>query len=204
MRWGTLFIGLIVGVLALGTARFLLVEPAPAVHYHANFALFVDGQRLDLTGGRYMEDVTACAADPAGIRPQDRAHLHNNDADVVHVHHGGATWGHLFANLGFGLGDSFLILDDGRRFFEGEEGRSIKFIVNGQQVLELQNRMIRSEDRVLVSVGPESPNQVLASQYPQVESNAGHFNEVSDPAGCAGAMRTLTLGEKIRNAFWGP
>jgi hypothetical protein len=204
MRWGTLFVGLVVGVFALGSARFFFVEPPPAVHHHANFAVFVDGERLDLSGGRYMEDVTACAADPAGIRPQDRAHLHNNDPDVVHVHHGGATWGHLFANLGMGLGDDFLILDNGRRFFDGEDGRTLKFFLNGQQVLELQNRMIRSEDRVLVSVGMETPDEALASEYAEVASNAGHFNEVSDPAGCAGAMREVSLGERLRNAFWGP
>jgi hypothetical protein len=204
MRWAFLLTGVLLGVLLLGTARFAFVEPPPAVHHHANFAVFVDGQRLDLSGDRYMEDVSACAADPAGVRPQDRAHMHNNDADVVHVHHGGATWGHLFANLGMGLGDRFFILDDGRRFFDGEDGRTLKFFLNGEQVLELQNRMIRSEDRVLISVGPESPEDVLSTQFQQVSSNAGHFNEVSDPAGCAGAMRELTLGQKLRNAFWGP
>jgi hypothetical protein len=76
--------------------------------------------------------------------------------------------------------------------------------LNGQQVLELQNRMIRSEDRVLVSVGMETPDEALASEYAEVASNAGHFNEVSDPAGCAGAMREVSLGERLRNAFWGP
>jgi hypothetical protein len=202
MRWAFLLLGLVLGVLSLGMARFALVEPPPAVHHHANFAVFVDGQRLDLSGDRYMEDVTACAADPAGVRPQDRAHLHNNEPDVVHVHHAGATWGHLFANLGMGLGDRFLILDDGRRFFEGEEGRTLKFFVNGEQVLELQNRMIRSEDRVLISVGSEAPEEAVRTQYETVASNAGHFNEVSDPAGCAGAMRERTLGERLRDAFW--
>jgi hypothetical protein len=204
MRWTYLLGGLVLGVLTLGLARLAFVPPPAAVHHHANFAVFVDGVRLDLSGDRYMEDVTACASDPAGVRPQDRAHLHNNDADVVHVHHAGATWGHLFANLGMGLGDGFLILDDGRRFFDGEDGRTLKFFVNGQQVLELQNRPIRSEDRVLISVGPESPDEAFSAQSGSVPSDAGHFNEVSDPAGCAGAMRELTLGQRLRNAFWGP
>ena len=62
MRWAFLVVGLILGVLSLGMARFAFVAPPPAVHHHANFAVFVDGQRLDLSGDRYMEDVTACAA----------------------------------------------------------------------------------------------------------------------------------------------
>lgn len=203
MRWVYLLSGTLFGVLLLGAARFAFVHPPEAVHYHANLALFVDGQRFDLSGDRYMEDVAACAANPDAVRPQDRAHLHNNDHDVVHVHHGGATWGHLFTNLGFGLGDRYLILDDGRKLFDGEEGRTIKFFVNGMQVLELANRQIRSEDRVVVSIGAETADEVLATQVPQVASNAGEFNTISDPAGCAGAHRELTFGERLHHAFWG-
>jgi hypothetical protein len=204
MRWASLLLGAVLGVLLFVAARFFFLPPPPSVHYHANFALFVDGQRVDLSGDRYMEEVGACAADPAGMRPQDRVHLHNNEANVVHVHHNAATWSALFTNLGFGLGDTYLILDDGRRFFDGEEGRTVKFFLNGEQVLEMANRTIRSEDRVLVSVGGESPEQALQTQFPAVMSNAGHFNTMQDPAGCAGSMRELTVGERIRRAFWVP
>jgi hypothetical protein len=202
MRWVSLLLGILLGALLLGALRFLFLPPPPAVHYHANFALFVDGQRVDLSGDRYMEDVAACAADPDAVRPQDRVHLHNHDQDVVHVHHGGATWGHLFTNLGMGLGDRYLILDDGRRLFDGEEGRTLEFFVNGMQVLELANRQVRSEDRVLISMGPETPAEVEATQLPQVAHNAGEFNGRDDPATCAGAHRDLTVGERLRRAFW--
>jgi hypothetical protein len=204
MRWASLLLGAIVGVLLFVAARFFFLPPPPSVHYHANFALFVDGQRVDLSGDHYMEDVTACAGDPAGIRPQDRAHLHNHEADVVHVHHNAATWSALFTNLGFGLGDDYLILDDGRRFFSGEEGRSVKFFLNGEQVLEMANRTIRSEDRVLVSVGTETPEQALATQYATVASTAGEYNTRQDPAGCAGNMRQLTVRERLQRAIWAP
>ena len=203
MRPAALLLGAVFGVLLFVAARFLFLPPPPAVHYHANFAVFVDGQRLDLSGDRYMEDVAACAADPAGMRPQDRAHLHENNGDVVHVHHNAATWGALFLNLGFGLGDNYLILDDGRKLFDGEDGRTIKFFLNGEQVLEMANRTIRSEDRMLMSVGPETPEQAMATQYPQVHSDAGHFNVTQDPASCAGTMRKLTVGERLKRAFWG-
>jgi hypothetical protein len=204
MRWAFLLLGVLLGVLLLGAARFTFLHPAEGVHHHANFAIFVDGQRLDLSDMRYMEDVAACASDPAGMRPQDRVHLHNGEQDVVHVHQVAATWGDLFANLGLGLGDNFLILDDGRRFFEGEEGRTIKFFLNGQQVVEMANRPVRSEDRVLISVGPETPDQALESQFGQVASSAGEYNAKMDPATCAGARREVRLRERIRDAFGGP
>jgi hypothetical protein len=203
MRWAYLAVGVLLGGVLLGAARFAFVPLPEGVHHHANFAVFVDGARLDLSGDRYMEDVAACAADPDAVRPQDRAHLHNNDPDVVHVHHGGATWGHLFTNLGFSLGDGHLILGDGRRLFDGEEGRSLVFVVNGRQVLEFANRPIRSGDRALVSVGWETPEQVLTDQYSRVASNATEFNELSDPAGCAGAQHEWSFTDRLRHAFWG-
>lgn len=204
MRWVYLVTGVVLGALLLGGARFAFVQPPQGVHHHANFAVFVDGERLDLSGARYMEDVAACAADPNAVRPQDRAHLHNDEGGVVHVHHGGATWGHLFANLGFGFGDGHLILDDGRRFFDGEEGRTFELVVNGREVLELANRPIRSLDRVLVSIGPETLEEVMAQQFPRVPNDAAHFNEVSDPAGCAGAQAERSLAERLVSAFWAP
>jgi len=203
VRWAFLGLGILLGVLLLGGARFALVHPPEAVHYHANFAVFVDGERLDLSADRFMEDVAACSADPDQVRPEDRAHLHENDPDVVHVHHGGATWGHLFTNMGMALGEDFLFLADDRRLFDGAEGRTIEFFVNGLQVPDLHNRVIRSQDRALVSIGREPFDEVLATQFPQVASDAGVFNTTSDPASCAGAHQEWTLAERLRHAFWG-
>ncbi|HWV58054.1 MAG TPA: hypothetical protein VNZ57_11445 [Longimicrobiales bacterium] len=197
---GRVLIGVLAGVLGLGAVRFIGVEPARPVHYHANFAVFVDGTRLDLTADRYMEDVAACSASE-DILPAQRVHLHNGDQDVVHVHHGGVTWGHLFQNLGFGLGEDYLYADDGRRWSADGE-RTLKFIANGFEVATLHDRMIRPGDRVLVSFGPESMAEVVASQFPQVASNAPDFDVMNDPAGCAGASAAPTFLERLRAAFW--
>ena len=200
MRWALLALGVVLGVLLLGAVRFSFLQP-PSVHYHANFAVMIDGERLDLSGDRYMEDVSACSADPDAVRPEDRAHLHENNPDVVHVHHGGATWGHLFANLGLGLGEDYLILPGGERYFSGEEGRQVSFVANGMQVPDLHNRLIRSEDRVLVSVSRVSSPEALLKEFSTVAENAGEYNTTQDPAGCAGS-REWTFGQRIRNAFW--
>ena len=37
--------------------------PAAPVHYHANFAVWVDGAPLDLSAERFMEDVQLCRVD---------------------------------------------------------------------------------------------------------------------------------------------
>jgi len=192
--------GVILGAVLLGAARFAATPWEDPVHYHANWAVYVDGERLDLKADRYMEDVGACVAG-GEVLPTQRVHMHNNEQDVVHVHHRGVTWGHFLANLGFVLGRDVLVLDDGRRFEEGD-GRSLKFIVNGFAVPEIRNRLIESGDRLLISYGPESLEEMASSQYSHVADNAEEYNELQDPASCSGSNEP-TFQERIRRAFWG-
>jgi hypothetical protein len=70
-------------------------------------------------------------------------HLHNQNPNVVHVHHEGATWGHLLANLGFGLGDRYLVTDSGE-LFRDADGKTLQFVLNGRPELSVHNQLIRS------------------------------------------------------------
>lgn len=153
---------------------------------------------VDLSADEYMEDVAACAVGET-VLPTARAHLHNNNSDVAHVHHEGVTWGHLFANLGFGLGEEYLAMDNGPVLTEGE-GRTLKFILNGRPQFAVHNELIRSEDRLLISYGSESVAEVLQNQFASVATNAEEYNRRQDPAGCAGAQER-TLWDRIRHAF---
>lgn len=192
--------GVLLGIVLLGAARFAATPWEDPVHYHANWAVFLSGERLDLTADRYMEDVGACVAG-GEVLPTQRVHMHNNEQDVVHVHHRGVTWGHFLTNLGFVLGKDFLVLDDGRRF-EEREGRTLKFIVNGFAVPEIRNRLVESGDRLLVSFGPETLEEIADSQYSRVADNAEEYNHMQDPATCSGSTEP-TLQERLRRAFWG-
>jgi len=189
------------GVLLWGSARMLLVEIPEGVHHHSNWAVFINGERVDFSGDRYMEDVAACASDPNNVRPHDRIHMHNSDPDVVHVHHGGATWGHLMTNLGWALGPDFAIADDGRRFF-AEDGWKLDFVVNEFETSSVYDRPAGSADRVLISIAADTVDVDLPAMFAQVASNAAEHNLIADPAGCAGAVLERTLWDRIRFAFW--
>lgn len=191
------------GALALGATRFVLAPLNHTTHHHANWAILVDGERLDLSGDRYMEEIGACSASYEGVLPEERVHMHENNPDIVHVHHDGATWGHLLANLGMALGDDYLFSGTGDRWFAGDEGRSIVFVLNGIPVPSVHNRVIASEDRLLVSVTTLSPAEVVAAQYPAVPSDAAEYNERMDPSSCTGGHGELPLLTRLRLAFWG-
>lgn len=197
-------VGLVVGVGGMGAARYALTDPPedPSTHYHANFAVFVDGERVNLAEERYMEDVERCKLDPTAVDPVDRAHLHQLVHDVVHVHHKGVTWGHFFTNIGWTLGDDFLFQDTGERHV-AEGDRTLKFFLNGEPVGSIRNRVIETRDRLLISFGTESAAEALASQFGEVAETAEAFNQSHfDPGGCSGSVPPPTTWERIRHAFF--
>lgn len=197
---GTLVAGLVLGVAGFGLVRLAALPPAEAVHYHANWALWIDGQRVDLTADRYMEDVSACSADPSNMTAHARVHMHENNQDVVHVHAPGATWGHLLQNLGWGIGANWIYTDDGKLYRDGEGGR-LTFVLNGIVVPPAFDRVIQDGDRMLISFGNETPEELLNERFPTVASDAPEFDENYDPAGCRGTP-VETLGDRVRRAFW--
>ena len=195
-------IGVVIGVVGIGAARFATLPELPdneGPHYHANFAVFLNGERLDLSAMHYMQDVSACKANPGVILAVERAHMHEGIHDVVHVHHEGATWGHFFQNIGFALGDDFFISDRGDRYF-AEGDRQLKFVLDGLRVPSVFNRVIESEDRLLISFGPESFDEILETQVAEIPSTANIFNQYhQDAGGCSASEPT---GQKVRRAFW--
>lgn len=194
-----LLIGAVAGILLLGGLRFAFQPHEHGVHYHANWAVVIDGERLDLTGMRYMEDVFQCSVDPNLQRPEDRVHMHEGNHDIVHVHDAGVTWGHLLANIGFSVGDDFLETDRAR-YVEGEAG-TLKFVLNGAEVPSIRNLPIGDRDRLLISFGPEAAEEAASNQFAVVESSAAEYNTLPDPASCSGQAEP-TVGERLRQAFW--
>lgn len=195
-----LIAGAMIGVVAWGSLRFVLTPWPEPPHYHANWALIVNGEALDFSADRYMESVAACAATDV-VQPTETVHMHNNVGSVVHVHATGVAWSHFFANIGIAVGTDYLMLDGGRRFI-GDDGGTLKIVINGFVVGDISSRVVRSGDRLLLSYGPESAEEVLNRQFTRVSANAESYNERIDPAGCAGT-RSIPTRERLRRAFWG-
>jgi hypothetical protein len=162
--------------------------------------MFVNGQRLDLTGDKYMEDVQGCKPEYIKITPEERTHMHENNHDVVHVHDDGVTWGHFMANIGFAFGSDYLINDENQVYKNGS-GLSVKYILNGIQDQNPFNKLIQSEDRLVISYGPETVDQVLNTQFSVVAADAHIHNEHPDPGSCSGAI-SLSVTDKLWKSIW--
>ncbi|HEY6736647.1 MAG TPA: hypothetical protein VI322_02930 [Candidatus Saccharimonadia bacterium] len=72
-----------------------------------------------------------CAKTKAEM-PADRAHMHNNISDVVHVEDAAVTWGSFFQNLGWNVGRTYLQTD--QALLVADDAHKLTFILNGDKV----------------------------------------------------------------------
>jgi len=183
-RW---FIGaacLLLGALIMLAIRLIAYSPEH-VHYHANFAVYINGQREQFKDPTYYEEVATCTAET--MTPAKRAHLHDNVNDTIHVHDHAVTWGQFFANLNWSFGAGFIQSRDGV-MYKDDGTNKLHLILNGQDYtnIDISNYVIGDEDRLLISYGSPSKDD-LNKQFESVPSTAHKYDISQDPASCSGA-----------------
>lgn len=142
-----------------GTPGCELRQP---VHWHADFALYVRGVRYDFNQERFY----------SGVEDElsDTVHLHKPFSTVVHVHREGATWREFFTSLGFQLSDRCLTTPEGEAYCNSDRER-LSFVLNGVKLDGIAFMDITDIDRVLISFGRETDEELLA-QYQLVTDKA--------------------------------
>jgi len=183
------------GALTAFWARFVLVND-DSTHYHANFALFINGERDKFDSFIFYEEIAACSGD-ALINPHTRVHMHDSINHVVHVHDKAATWGALFANLGYTLGSDVIVTNDG--VFVDGQGGELNFRLNGELVSSVVNEVIGSEDVLLVDYG-SSDSTMLDTHYNEIIQDAADYNERTDPSACTGG-KPETLLQRVKRTL---
>ena len=183
-KWVVFVGGIVVGLLAIAGWR-LVSYHSLAVHYHANFAVYVTGQREPFTADSYYEGTTHCYADEAS-EPAERAHMHNHVSDLVHVHAAAITWGQFFANLGWAIGPTYLQTRD--KLLVADSAHHLTYLLNGQAVANPSELVIKSLDKLLVSYGTARGAQ-LQTQFQSISDSAQQANTSPDPATCGGAAQ---------------
>src|SRR5476651_440128 len=101
--WLVLVLGMVIGVLVLGAIRFVAYSAPDEVHYHANFAVFINGQKEQFKDPGLYEETSMCTISTTKT-PMERAHMHDQVNNVVHVEDSAVTWGQFFENIGWTVG----------------------------------------------------------------------------------------------------
>jgi len=175
--------------------RFVIYKDT-SVHYHANFAVFIDGKRLELDNFAFYEEVQSCGGNDVD-NPRIRAHMHNQIDHVVHVHDDAVTWGHFFSNLGMTAGDTLFKTVD-NTYVEGVDNVEIRYLLNGKEVQTIANRTIESEDVLLISIGNPT-DEMIQKEFSQITQDAAEYNEGADPSTCTGS-KELSLLDRLKIA----
>ena len=191
-----ILVSLLIGISGTYAAlRTVYLNTHAPVHFHANFGIFINGEHLDFTNSRYMEDVIACSV-TGEQSPKERVHMHNNIGDAIHVHASGVTWADFLTNIGFYADSSHLITDEQGPVYLNTSDKKMHFILNGKAVNNPINTLIRSEDRFLISYGSESESQ-LTEQFNTIASSAHELNASHDPRTCSSEAPT-----EFKFKFW--
>lgn len=192
-----LLIGFIVGILWFGSLRYFLAHENE-VHYHSNFAVFIDGRREEFKSFTYYEEVAACTAAFAN-NPKGRVHMHDQVNDVIHIHDNAVTYSDFFRNIDWTVGPDFVRTADG--LLESNDSKAWVFVLNGEKVDRIDNLSIGDQDTLLLSYG--SPDSDVNSQYITIKNNAAQLDKEQDPASCSGANGPLdnSFMGRIKKAF---
>lgn len=188
-------IGFVLGVIGFVGLRFATLQDA-TVHYHANYALYVNGVRDEFESFTFYEEIQSCSSDDTE-NVKAKVHMHDQESELVHVHQAGTTWGQFFANMGYGLSGKAVTTDDGV-FVDDQDGKQLSFILNGQPATNIANEIIKSEDVLLISYGSED-NETLQKRADNIPLTAGEANRKDDPASCAGSHK-MTTSERLKAA----
>lgn len=194
-----LAIGFIGGFLWLAAMRFFLVK-SDEVHYHANFAVYINGVREEFKEFTYYEEIAACTSDYAD-NPKGRVHMHDQVNDVIHVHDARVTYGNFFQNIGWNVGKDYVATTD--KLYRADNKNEVVYLLNGEKVQSITNLVIGNMDRLLVVYGPKGAD--LSEQMASVVSTAEEVNKYQDPASCSGISGAGydSLGNRLKRAtFW--
>ena len=86
-------------------------------------------------------------------------HFEDSDGTTIHRHATGVTIGYLFDSLNIGIDSKCFVFPDGRQFCTNED-YSLKYYINHQPVSSINDYIFEDGDRILISFGPETPEQI--------------------------------------------
>lgn len=133
------------------------------IHYHAGFVVFENNKKLDFSDTKYMFLKPCLVNGKEEEEEEDRsnlqlekAHLHDNVGDVVHIEAKDPVWKDLFANIKFTMKYS-----------------NTTGYINNKKIENFQNQPIRPYDSLVVFIGENDEKlleQKITREYIETQS----------------------------------
>jgi hypothetical protein len=141
-------IGIGIVILIAGTVilQKTIIKPKD-VHFHAGFQVYVDDKLQNFSDFAYMHE-KPCTVNGKPLpgsntnEQEEKAHLHDQIGDVVHVHRESATWNDLFINIKYPI----------------DPKNSVGYI-NAKKDIDFLNRKIEPYDSLVVFIGKHADDR---------------------------------------------
>lgn len=199
--WTLGLAGFVLGIVLILGIRVAVYQPPKEIHYHANFAVYVNGQKEPFKAMNYYEETAASAcgeSEASEDTPMSRIHMHGNVNDVVHVEDSRVTWGNFFTVLGWNIGPSYLSTRDA--VYQSGDQDKVTYLLNGKIVDNVANTIIGDQDKLLVNYGTQTTDE-LNQEYGQIQNNALKADQSKDPASCGADEHSATFKDRIEHMF---
>jgi len=115
-------------------------------HAHASILVRIFGDKFDFSVPTYQ------------IK-SSWIHFEESDGTTIHRHSSGVELGYLFDTINIGIDNKCYIFPDGRQFCTNED-YSLKYYINHQRVNDVYDYVFEDGDRILITYGSETPEQI--------------------------------------------
>lgn len=163
--------GFLVGLVLVGIVLCAWYWTRPViptdVHLHADFKVFLNGADFNFAQEKFM---TSEEAEKSSV-----VHLHGLDGNVIHVHAPQITLGDFFRSLGMDFNSTCFVTDSNESFCNFGD-KTLKLFVNGAANSQFGSYQPKDLDRILVSFGNESADQIQL-QINSVSDNSCIYSE---------------------------
>ncbi len=142
-------------IILFGYKIYSKVTVPKKVHYHAGFIVFKDNKKINFSDFKYMYEkpctINGKENEESENEKLEKAHLHDNVGDVVHIEKSGAKWGDLFTNIKYPIDKDAIIY------------------INGKEIKNFQKLSIKPYDSLVMFIGSNNVNedikQALTQKY---------------------------------------
>lgn len=189
-------LGILLGAILILAIRFAAYKLAGVVHYHANFAVYINGRQEQFKDAFYYQEIEAGCTTSINMTPHERAHMHDEVNNVVHVEDHAVTWGQFFQNIGWDVNPWFVKTPT--QVLSADSSHPVTFMLNGKVEPNIVNQVIGDRDKLLVDYGDGSQN--LQKEYKTIPSTAAQYDTSKDPASC-GSSHVTTFHDRITHLF---
>ena len=138
-------------------AMFSAVNPDPN-HTHADLAMWVEGQKIDLSAGKYM--LNEASNDP---EKETNPHLHDGNGLVIHRHKPGQSIGEFLQAIDITTANKCVTLDEGTSVCD-QGNKRWQMFVNGSELPFDHLYIFNDLDQILLTYGASKEQAVVQLQ----------------------------------------